>query len=79
MDKTKFAGKIKMIVPLIIDRYRVLKILPYDIAINHLYNSRLYEALEDEETSLWHLSPLLLCELLIEEMETGKITWPEEQ
>ena len=44
-----------------------------------LYGSRLYEALEDEETKLWRLSYPLLYDLLEEELSTGTITYPEEQ
>jgi len=32
-----------------------------------------------ENTKLWHLSSFALYSLLKEELETGKITWPEEQ
>ena len=43
-----------------------------------LYNSSLYAMLENEESKLWHLSPLTLYELLEEELETGHINYPEE-
>jgi len=45
-----------------------------------LYNSLLYGALEDETTKLWRLSSPALYDMLIEELETGRITTiPEEQ
>jgi len=45
-----------------------------------LYNSVLYSALEDEATKLWHLSSAALYDMLIEELDTGRITTiPEEQ
>jgi hypothetical protein len=44
-----------------------------------LYNSSLYQALEDEKTKVWHLSYPILYDLLKEELSTGQITWPEEQ
>ena len=47
-------------------------------AANLFYSSALYAALENEESKLWHLSPLTLHELLEEEIETGKINYPEE-
>jgi hypothetical protein len=68
-----------MIVPKIVERYMRECGVSWNIAVERLYNSKLYEALEDRETSLWRLSPLLLCDLLIEESETGEIIWPEEQ
>lgn len=47
-------------------------------ATEALYNSVLYTALEEEETKLWHLSPKALYELYRQEMETGRIEFPEE-
>ena len=48
-------------------------------AASILYNSRLYSLLEDEKMKLWRLSYLSLYDLLQEELETGSITFPEEQ
>ena len=42
------------------------------------YNSDLYAMLENEASKLWHLSPLVLHELLEEELTAGKINYPEE-
>jgi hypothetical protein len=42
------------------------------------YNSALYAMLENEGSKLWHLSPLVLYELLEEEITTGSINYPEE-
>jgi len=55
-----------------------------NISINEatrlLYNSGLYQKLEDVGTGLWRLSPLALYDLLSEELLTGTIqNWPEEQ
>jgi hypothetical protein len=47
-------------------------------AFRLLYSSFLYSKLEIESTKLWHLSPRALCEILNEELETGRITFPEE-
>jgi hypothetical protein len=49
-----------------------------NIAIDLLYNSKLYSQLEDSKTALWHLSPRVLADMLHEEITTGKITYPEE-
>jgi len=47
---------------------------------NLLYNSLLYQKLEDAETRLWRLSFVTLYDLLEEELQTGSIeNWPEEQ
>jgi hypothetical protein len=79
MDENKFAGLLKVIVPKIMEQYIGAREVEWDTAIGDLYNSTLYKALEDPETGVWHFSPVLLSDLLIEEMETGHITWPEEQ
>lgn len=47
-------------------------------ATNQLYQSELYTLLEDEDTKLWHFSPLALYHMYEEERRTGKITFPEE-
>jgi hypothetical protein len=43
-----------------------------------LYTSALYAMLENEQSKLWHISPLTLYELLEEELATGSINYPEE-
>ena len=48
-----------------------------DTAMEKLYSSKLYSALEKEETKVWHYSVPKLYELLKEETETGKLTLPE--
>jgi len=48
-------------------------------SIRILYNSELYAALEVEEKKLWHYSAETLYALLDEELNTGVITYPEEQ
>jgi hypothetical protein len=55
------------------------KNLGLEEAAGILYNSRLYETLEDEKTKVWRLGYPLLYDLLEEELSTGKITFPEEQ
>jgi hypothetical protein len=50
-----------------------------EAAADLLYNSRLYSLLENESTKLWHLGFPLLFDMLEEELETGNITFPEEQ
>jgi len=64
---------IPQILALIMAEYNVDEIK----AAEMFYPSMLYEGLEDEETKLWHLSPHALFEMFQEELETGKITYPE--
>jgi hypothetical protein len=62
------------IVQLIIENRKITNIE----AVELLYNSELYEMLENEASKLWHLSPLTLYELLEEEFKIGNINYPEE-
>jgi len=45
----------------------------------NLYHGSTAEVKNPQITKLWHLSSFALYNLLEEELETGKITWPEEQ
>ena len=42
------------------------------------YNSETYRFLSDEETKMWHFSPLTIFNIWKEEKETGKVVFPEE-
>jgi hypothetical protein len=70
---------IAMITPGIINLLMENRGLSLEDASDVLYNSQLYKALEDEETKVWRLGYPLLFDLLVEELSTGKITYPEEQ
>ena len=48
-----------------------------DIAMEKLYSSELYSALEREETKVWHYSVPMLYELYKQEMSTGRLTLPD--
>lgn len=65
---------VEQVVHLIIENYA------YDelIASNEFYNSKVYALLEQEETKLWHFSPLTLFNLFDEEKKTGSFELPEE-
>lgn len=78
MDKKKFESMLILIVPavvkLIVENNKLGEIEASDL----FYRSRVYEKLEQEDTKLWHLSPLTLYNMFEEEQKTGKITFPEE-
>ena len=78
MDKN-ISSIIAMITPGIINMLMVNKGLTVEEASEALYDSELYKALEDEETKVWRLSYTTLYDLLTEELDTGSITYPEEQ
>lgn len=46
-------------------------------AVKAFYDSKVYSLLEQEDTKLWHLSPLTLFNMFDEERKTGTITFPE--
>lgn len=50
--------------------------LDEDEAINRLYNTKLYELLEDEATKVWQYSTQMLLELYKREKE-GQLILPE--
>jgi hypothetical protein len=74
----QFKATLELLVPLIINEITTSRGVTPKEAFELLYGSRVYAVLEDEETKLWHLSPLTLSNLLNEELETGNITFPHE-
>lgn len=46
-------------------------------AIEFLYASKVYEALENEETKVWQYSTPMVYSLLEQEWENGKIRFPD--
>ena len=78
MDKN-ISSVVAMITPGIISLLMKNRGLVLEEASDILYNSKVYRTLEDEETKVWRLGYPLLYNLLEEELNTGNITWPEEQ
>lgn len=78
MNEEKFSALIGLIVPqivhLIVEKYSCDEIS----ATQEFYNSEVYALLEEEDTKLWHFSPLTLFNMFIEEKETGEFYIPEE-
>lgn len=46
-------------------------------ALNLFYESKTYEMLSNEETKMWHYSPLTLYHIWKKERETGELVYPE--
>jgi hypothetical protein len=78
MTNVRFKATLEMLVPLIIKEIEKTRCVTGREAFELLYSSFLYSKLEQEQTKLWHLSPLTLANLLNEELETGSIRFPEE-
>lgn len=77
MEQKKFEAMLILIVPkvigLIVEHYGLDEVT----ASKCFYESKVYSLLEQEDTKLWHLSPLTLFNMYDEEKETGGITFPE--
>jgi len=78
MEQSKLTTILVFLVPqilsLLMEKYNVDE----EKAAEMFYSSELYKGLEVEQTKLWHLSANALFEMFQEEIETGKITYPEE-
>jgi len=78
MKDEKFGAVMGILVPQVIRL--ITENYAYDemTAANEFYSSNLYAVLEQEETKLWHFSPLTLFNMFDEEKKTGSFTFPEE-
>lgn len=78
MNDEKFTAVIGMLVEQVV--HLITENYAYDelTASNAFYNSEVYALLEQEETKLWHFSPLTLFNMFDEEQKTGRFTLPEE-
>ena len=77
MDKAKFEALLPLIVSALIQKIAERKSLSHDEAFLRLYGSRLYNALDNEETKVWYYSAEKLFLLFEEELLTGKLELPE--
>lgn len=77
MEQKKFEAMLVLIVP------KVIGLIVQEIGLDEVtatrtfYESKVYSLLEQEDTKLWHFSPLTLFEMYVEERKTGKIIFPE--
>ena len=78
MEQKKFEAMLVLIVPKIIALIVQNQGIDEVTASRRFYESRVYSLLEEEDTKLWHLSPLTLFYMYDEEVNTGNITFPEE-
>lgn len=78
MEKEKFEAMLVLLVPQII--HLIIENYAYDevTASQEFYNSKVYAYLEQEDTKLWHFSPLTLYNMYEEEKRTGNFVFPEE-
>ena len=77
MDQKKFEAMLVLIVPKVTGLIVINHGLYEVTAARLFYESKVYSLLEQEDTKLWHLSPLNLFNMYDEEKRTGNITFPE--
>ena len=78
MNDEKFTAVMGVLVEQVV--HLITENYAYDelTASNAFYNSEVYALLEQEETKLWHFSPLTLFNMFDEEQKTGRFTLPED-
>lgn len=78
MEAEKYGAVMGIIVPQVIRL--IIQNYTYDeiTAANEFYGSNLYSLLEQEDTKLWHFSPLTLFNMFDEEKKTGSFELPKE-
>lgn len=78
MNEEKFGAIMGLIVPQVIQLITENYYFNEVVAANEFYDSKVYSILEQEDTKLWHLSPLSLYNMFLEEKKTGTFQIPEE-
>ena len=78
MADKKFEAILTLLVPQIISL--ICENYPLDeiTASREFYESKVYSLLEQEDTKLWHFSPLTLFNMFDEEKRTGDFQMPKE-
>ena len=77
MENKKFAAILPVIVSGLVNKIIEETNIKEDEAFEKLYNSKLYNMLETEETKVWHYSVPMLYDLYKDEMTTGELVLPD--
>ena len=78
MNEDQFSVMLAIIVPPIIEQITKNSNVDDEKAISRFYKSKLYQELSDEESKLWHYSPMTLYAMYQDELLTGSYDYPEE-
>jgi hypothetical protein len=78
MNEDQFSALLAVIVPPIIEQIIKNSNVDEADAISRFYQSRLYRELSDEESKLWHYSPMTLYTMYQDELLIGSYYYPEE-
>lgn len=77
MDKAIFDAIFPLIVAALVDRIAIENGISGEKAIEELYTSQLYAALENEQTKVWQYSTEKLNDLYINEKRFGRLELSE--
>ena len=77
MDSKKFETVLPLITAALVDKIASELHVNEDEAMEQLYASQLYAALEQEELKVWYYSVAKLFALYREELATGALNLPE--
>ena len=78
MNEDQFSVMLTLIVPPIVDLIIKNSNIDESRAVSIFYKSKLYKELSDENSKLWHYSPLTLYSMYQDELLTGSYDYPEE-
>ncbi len=78
MNDDQFSAMLAIIVPPIVEKITSNSNVSDATAISKFYQSKLYRELSEEDSKLWHYSPLTLYTMYQDELLTGTYDYPEE-
>ena len=77
MEQAQFLAIMPYISADLVNKIACMEDITEDTALDKLYASRLYAALEQEDTKVWQYSTEMLYSLYLQEMQTGNIVYPD--
>ena len=77
MDQVQFRNLLPLISIDLVSYIVEMEHISGEEAIKELYSSKLYEALEEEETKVWQYSTPMLYTLFLQEKQIGNIEYPD--
>jgi hypothetical protein len=78
MNEEQFNAMLGIIVPTIIEQITKNSNVDDDRAASIFYRSKLYAELSEEQSKLWHYSPMTLYTMYQDELILGAYDYPEE-
>ena len=77
IQETEFDSFIELKVQDLVSLIIEIKKLEFVDALQYLYESKLYIALVDDSTKIWHLSTEKLFDMLKNEKQTNRLEYPD--